>query len=130
MVRIQGRGVAGTVAAKVRHFFGLCKDFEGKVWKWRRFLTDVGCGRYKMRHLQTKVGHLHTKGHGERYVGSLFRVDEPVPDDSAPKSQDFVDYRIHKTGKMLPHVKFSSKRSDFLRFYLYLCHVIDDFCLS
>ena len=34
-----------------------------------------------MRHLQTKVGHLHTKGHGERYVGSLFRVDEPVPDD-------------------------------------------------
>ena len=35
-----------------------------------------------MRHLQTKVGHLHTKGHGERYVGSLFRVDEPVPDDS------------------------------------------------
>ena len=53
-----------------------------KVWKWRRFLTDVGCGRYKMRHLQTKVGHLHTKGHGERHVGSLFRVDEPVPDDS------------------------------------------------
>ena len=82
MVRIQGRGVAGTVAAKVKHLFGLCKEFEEKVWKWRRFLTDVGCGRYKMRHLQTKVGHLHTKGHGERYVGSLFRVDEPVPDDS------------------------------------------------
>ena len=71
-----------SVAAKVRHLFGLCKEFEEKVWKWRRFLTDVGCGRYKMRHLQTKVGHLHTKGHGERYVGSLFRVDEPVPDDS------------------------------------------------
>ena len=31
---------------------------------------------------------------------------------------------------MLPHVKYSSKRSDFLRFYDYLCHVIDDFCLS
>ena len=84
MVRIQGRGVAGTVAAKVRHLFGLCKEFEEKmckvsakkqvymffcraaaifiqkVWKWRRFLTDVGCWRYKMRHLQTKVGHLHT----------------------------------------------------------------------
>ena len=74
--------MAGTVAAKVKHLFGLCKEFEEKVWKWRRFLTDVGCGRYKMRHLQTKVGHLHTKGHGERYVGSLFRVDEPVPDDS------------------------------------------------
>ena len=48
MVRIQGRGVAGTVAAKVKHLFGLCKEFEEKVWKWRRFLTDVGCGRYKM----------------------------------------------------------------------------------
>ena len=34
--------------------------FMQKVWKWRRFLTDVGCWRYKMRHLQTKVGHLHT----------------------------------------------------------------------
>ena len=22
------------------------------------------------------------KGHGDRYIGSLFRVDEPVPDDS------------------------------------------------
>ena len=76
MVRIQGRGVAGTVAAKVKHLFGLCKEFEEKmckvsakkqvymffcraaaifiqkVWKWRRFLTDVGCWRYKMRHLQ------------------------------------------------------------------------------
>ena len=23
------------------------------------------------------------EGHGDRYIGSLFRVDEPVPDDSA-----------------------------------------------
>ena len=30
MVRIQGRGVAGTVAAKVKHLFGLCKEFEEK----------------------------------------------------------------------------------------------------
>ena len=44
-----------------------------------------------MRHLQTKVGHLHTMGHKERYVGSLFRVDEPVPDDSFPvECPDFV----------------------------------------
>ena len=83
--------MAGTVAAKVKHLFGLCKEFEEKVWKWRRFLTDVGCGRYKMRHLQTKVGHLHTKGHGERYVGSLFRVDEPVPDDSIGSISTIID---------------------------------------
>ncbi len=32
--------------------------------------------------------------------------------------------------KKLSHMKYSSKRSDFLRFYAYLCHVIDDFaCL-
>ena len=30
MVRIQGRGVAGTVAAKVKHLFGLFKEFEKK----------------------------------------------------------------------------------------------------
>ena len=32
---------------------------------------------------------------------------------------------------MLPHVKYSSKRSDFLRFYDYLCHAIEVFaCLE
>ena len=35
--------LGGSSAAKVRHLFGLCKDFEEKVWKWRWFLTDVGC---------------------------------------------------------------------------------------
>ena len=33
MVRIQGRGVAGTVATKVKHLFGLCKEFEEKMCK-------------------------------------------------------------------------------------------------
>ena len=33
--------------------------------------------------------------------------------------------------KKLSYVKYSSKRSDFLRLYLYLCYVIDDFaCLE
>ena len=52
--------LGGSSAAKVRHLFGLCKDFEEKVWKWRRFLTVVGCWKYKMRYLQTKVGRLQT----------------------------------------------------------------------
>ena len=26
-------------------------------------------------------------GHWDRYIGSLFRVDEPVPDDSHPSNQ-------------------------------------------
>ena len=42
-----------------------------------------------------------------------------------------LSLQIHKTGKLISHVKYSSKRSDSLRFYLYLCHVIDDFaCLE
>ena len=36
------RGLAGSRAAKVKHLFGLCKNFEEKVRKWRWFLTDVG----------------------------------------------------------------------------------------
>ena len=43
----------------------------------------------------------------------------------------FVDNRTHKTGKLLLHMKNSSKRSDFLSFYAYLCHVIEEFaCLE
>ena len=43
----------------------------------------------------------------------------------------FVDNWTHKTGKLLSHMKYSSKRSDFLRFYLYLCHAIEVFaCLE
>ena len=41
--------------------------------------------------------------------------------------QHFVDNRTYITGKQLPHVKYSSKRSDSLRFNLYFCHAIDDF---
>ena len=33
MVRIQGRGVAGTVAVKVKHLFGLYREFEEKMCK-------------------------------------------------------------------------------------------------
>ena len=34
------------------------------------------------------------------------------------------------TVKSVQNEKYSSQRSDSLRFYDYLCHVIDDFCLS
>ena len=53
-----------------------------------------------------------------------------IAERCALKSQHFVDHRTHKTGKMLHHVKYFSERSDFLRFYAYLCHATDDFCLS
>jgi len=56
-------------------------------------------------------------------------VDECVVEkEIVNKVKNFI--RTYKTGKKLSHVKYSSKRSDFLRFYDYLCHVIDDFaCL-
>ena len=41
-----------------------------------------------------------------------------------------VGFSADVTGKLLSYVKYSSKRSGFLGFYLYLCHVIDDYCLS
>ena len=47
------------------------------------------------------------------------------------ETQYFVDNRTYKTGKQLSHVKYSSKRSDSLRFYAYLCYAIEDFtCLE
>ena len=59
---IWGKNVQGECkkASLLVFFCRAAAIFMQKVWKWRRFLTDVGCWRYKMRHLQTKVGHLHT----------------------------------------------------------------------
>ncbi len=42
-----------------------------------------------------------------------------------------VDYRGQNTVKFVQDEKYSSKRSDSLRFYAYLCHVMCDFaCLE
>ena len=47
------------------------------------------------------------------------------------KSQVGVDYRGKNTVKFVQNEKYSAKSSDFLRFLLYLCYVIDDFaCLD
>ena len=42
------------------------------------------------------------------------------------KSQVGVDYRGKNTVKSVQNEKYSAKSADFLRFLLYLCHVIDD----
>jgi len=47
------------------------------------------------------------------------------------KSQVGVDYRGKNTVKSVQNEKYSAKSADFLRFLLYLYHVIDDFaCLD
>ena len=47
------------------------------------------------------------------------------------KSQVGVDYRGQNTVKYVQNEKYSAKSGDFLRFFAYLCHVIDDFaCLD
>ena len=45
------------------------------------------------------------------------------------KHKNFIDNGTHVTRKYPSHINYSSKMSDFLRFYFYLCHVIDDFLL-
>ena len=42
------------------------------------------------------------------------------------KPQVGVDYRGQNTVKFVQNEKYSAKSGDFLRFLLYLCHVIDD----
>ena len=46
------------------------------------------------------------------------------------KPQVGVDYRGQNMVKFVQDEKYSAKSGDFLRFFAYLCHVIDDFCLS
>ena len=66
---------------------------------------------------------------------TAFLASNTIPIEMVLKCYDwatehFVDNGADVTGKKLSHMKYSSKRSDFLRFYAYLCHGIDDFaCL-
>ena len=47
------------------------------------------------------------------------------------KPQVGVDYRGQNMVKFVQDEKYSTKSGDFLRFFAYLCHVIDDFaCLD
>ena len=54
-------------------------------------------------------------------------LDRLIANQSAAKSQVGVDYRGKNTVKSVQDEKYSAKSADFLRFLLYLCHVIDDF---
>jgi hypothetical protein len=44
-------------------------------------------------------------------------------------SLHYVDNEINETRKQLSHMKYSYKGSVILKFYAYLCHVMDDFYL-
>ena len=50
-----------------------------------------------------------------------------IANQSAAKSQVGVDYGGQNTVKFVQNEKYSAKSGDFLRFFAYLCHVIDDF---
>ena len=67
----------------------------------------------------------------EKNYGDADNLTVLIAVGSTPQTQHFVDNGADVTGKLFSHMKNSSKRSDFLRFYAYLCHVIDDFaCLD
>ena len=54
-----------------------------------------------------------------------------VTGGQTPCDQVGVDYRGQNTVEFVQDEKYSAKSGDFLRFYAYLCHVIDDFaCLD
>ena len=53
-----------------------------------------------------------------------------IANQSAAKPHVGVDYRGQNRVEFVQNEKNSAKSGDFLRFLLYLCHVIDDFaCL-
>ena len=74
---------------------------------------------------------------GQLKEGGEYDVDGPyylavlIAYQLTAKSQVGVDYRGKNTVKSVQNEKYSAKSSDFLRLYLYFCHVIDDFaCLD
>ena len=72
----------------------------------------------------------HSCRHRSRHLTKNQQSRALIAERCTPQTQHFVDNLTHKTGKLLSHMKYSSKRSDFLRFYAYLYYFIDDFCLS
>ena len=71
-----------------------------------------------MRETIRDIDRLRHDSRGDRYLGHNSRHTQvPVPATIAVKS--------------VQNEKYSAKNDDFLRFYAYLCHVIDDFaCLD
>ena len=60
-----------------------------------------------------------------------YNLAELIAYQLTAKPQVGVDYGGQNTVKSVQNEKYSAKSSDFLRFLLYLCHVIDDFaCLD
>ena len=50
-----------------------------------------------------------------------------ITEGHAARAQYAVNNGCHIKGKQFSHMKYSSKGSDFLGFYAYFCHVIDDY---
>ncbi len=65
--------------------------------------------------------------HGE---DGTYNLAVLIANQSAAKSQMGVYHRGQDRVEFVQNKKYSAKSGDFLRFLLYLCHVIDDFCLS
>ena len=78
--------------------------------------------------IKDALNHIMVNGvRGERVLSDDFFPD---PKDTTTRRKS-VSLRGQNTVKFVQNEKYSSKSADFLRFYLYLCHVIDDFaCLD
>ena len=96
----------GRVGAAQRFPWELCQSCMCEEWDEARDGASSGSSHPP-----------HSRRHRSRHLTKNPLSRALITEWCAPKSKNFVDYRTHKTGKMLPHVKYSSKRSDFLRFY-------------
>ena len=64
--------------------------------------------------------------HRSRHLTKNHNLAVLITERCAPKSQNFVDYLTHKTGKMLPHVKYFPPKgvifSDFMLTFAMSCY--------
>ena len=59
-------------------------------------------------------------GHGDRYIGSLFRVDEPVPDDSCGCHWErIVEYPVLGSYLSIFHLRYKSYKKGRLQMLSY-----------
>ena len=82
--------------------------------------------------LQIQIEVFHTVAatteHGE---DGPYNLAVLIANKLTAKPQVGVDYRGQNMVKFVQDEKYSAKSADFLRFFAYLCHAIDDFaCLD
>ena len=83
-------------------------------------LQAFGCKKDSGRRVHAVATTAENGEDGSYYLAVLIAYQPTA------KSQVGVDYRGQNTVKFVQNEKYSAKSADFLRFLLYLCHVINN----